>query len=274
MTVALSFATLAANGMYCEPLPVTTVTSTSGDTILQTEPVCEQVVAPEIAAGANEMLAGVMESGGTGRNFALEDGRISAGKTGTTDRFVQSWFVGYTPQLSTAVYVGRPDSNTQPMRNIRIGENYYERVYGSTISGPIWKRIMDDASAGMEKKGFPKVSDEVLKGRSVAIPNVTGRSVSEARRLLAQAGFDGYVIEISARSSRGTVIGTQPRGTAPWGSSVGILVSTGYTPPPPPPRPAPRPAPPPEPEPEPEEPAPPADPSEGRGGGPPGDGDD
>ena len=272
MTMALSFATLAANGTYCEPYPVTGVTDTAGETIMAPEPACEQVVDPEIAAGANELLMGVMEPGGTGRTFPLADGRVSAGKTGTTDRFVQSWFVGYTPQLSTAVYVGRPDSNNQPMRNIRIGENYYERVYGSTISGPIWKRIMDDASAGMEKKGFPKVSDEVLKGRSVAIPNVTGRSVSEARRLLAQAGFDGYVIEISARSSRGTVIGTQPRGTAPWGSSVGILVSTGYTPPPP--RPAPRPAPQPEPEPEPEQPAPPPDPSEGRGGGPPGDGDD
>ena len=270
MTMALSFATLAANGTYCEPYPVTGVTDTAGESIMAPEPACEQVVDPEIAAGANELLMGVMEPGGTGRTFPLADGRVSAGKTGTTDRFVQSWFVGYTPQLSTAVYVGRPDSNTQPMRNIRIGENYYERVYGSTISGPIWKRIMDDASAGMEKKGFPKVSDEVLKGRSVAIPNVTGRSVSEARRLLAQAGFDGYVIEVSARSSRGTVIGTQPRGTAPWGSSVGILVSTGYTPPPP--RPAPRPAP--QPEPEPEQPAPPADPGEGRGGGPPGDGDD
>jgi hypothetical protein len=63
------------------------------------------------------------------------------------------------------------------------------------------------------------------------------------------------------------VIGTQPSGRAPKGSSIGILVSTGYTPPPPQPRPAPAP----EPEPEPDE---PADPSNGRGGGPPGGGDD
>ena len=270
MTVALSFATLAANGLHCEPLPVTTVANTAGETILETEPVCEQVIAPEIAAGANEMLMGVMESGGTGRNFALDDGRVSAGKTGTTDRFVQSWFVGYTPQLSTAVYVGRPDSNTQPMRNIRIGGDYYERVYGSTIAGPIWKRIMDDASEGLEKATFPKPSEEVLKGQRADIPNVSGMSVTQARRALAQAGFDGYVVEVSARSSRGTVVGTDPRGSAPKGSSVGILVSSGYTPPAPQRQ---RPAPQPEPAP-----APPAEdnegPGNGRGGGPPGDDDD
>jgi len=251
--------------MYCEPYPVTGVTNTGGETLMAPEPACEQVVEPKIAAGANELLREVMQPGGTGRTFPLADGRVSAGKTGTTDRFVQSWFVGYTPQLAAAVYVGRPDSNNRPMRDIRIGENYYERVYGSTIAGPIWKRIMDDASAGMEKKSFPKPSEDVLKGRSVGIPDVAGRSVTEARRILAQAGFDGYVVEVSARSSRGTVIGTQPRDTAPWGSSVGILVSTGYTPPPP--RSAPRPPAP--------EPAPvPDDPSEGRGGGPPGGGDD
>jgi membrane peptidoglycan carboxypeptidase len=267
MTVALSFATLAANGTYCEPMPVTTVTNTAGETLLEVQPACEQVVDPKFAAGANEMLTGVMESGGTGRNFALADGRISAGKTGTTDRFVQSWFVGYTPQLSTAVYVGRPDSNTRPMRDLRIGGEYYERVYGSTIAGPIWKRIMDDASEGMDRATFPRPSQEVLRGQRVSVPDVAGMSVSQARRALAQAGFDGYVVEVSARSSQGTVVGTNPSGTAPKGSSVAILVSSGYTPPPQT-----------RPDPEPEEQAPPAEddggPGNGRGGGPPGGGDD
>ncbi|MFN2321237.1 MAG: transglycosylase domain-containing protein [Dermatophilaceae bacterium] len=274
MTVALSFATLAANGLHCEPYPVTEVTSTDGEVLMAPESACEQVVEPDIVAGANEMLSGVMERGGTGFRGALADGRVSAGKTGTTDRFVQSWFVGYTPQLATAVYVGRPDSNTQPMRNIRIGGNFYERVYGSTIALPIWKRIMDDASSGMDRATFPPPGQEVLRGQTVDIPEVAGRTLSEARRILAQAGFDGYVIEVSARSSRGTVLGTQPRGSAPKGSSVGILVSSGYTPPPPPQRSAPRPAP----APAPEEPAPdPGDsdnPGDGRGGGPPGGGDD
>jgi membrane peptidoglycan carboxypeptidase len=272
MTVALSFATLAANGLHCDPYPVTEVTNMGGDTLMALEPACEQVVEPDIVAGANEMLSGVMEDG-TGRSFQLADGRVSAGKTGTTDRFVQSWFVGYTPQLATAVYVGRPDSNTEPMRNIRIGDTSYERVYGSTIAGPIWKRIMDDASAGMEKASFAKPGRDVLRGETVDVPDVAGRSISEARRILAQAGFDGYVIEVSARSARGTVIGTQPDGRAPKGSSVGILVSTGgYV--------APtraRPVPPPAPEPAPE-PAPDPDdgdgPGNGRGGGPPGGGED
>jgi len=234
MTVALSFATLASGGKYCEPYPVTEVTNTKGEVLMAPEPSCEQVVEPEIAASANDLLRSVMQPGGTGSAFPLAGGRESAGKTGTTDSFVQSWFAGYTPQLSTAVYVGRPDSNTKSMRRIRIGERYYDRVYGGTIAGPLWKRIMDDTLEGKEKVKFERPSRESAKGKSVPVPNVAGRSVNEARRLLAKAGFDGHVVQVNHRAPKGAVLGTRPTGSAPWGSSVAILVSAGYTPPRPP----------------------------------------
>ena len=236
MTLALSYATLAAGGKYCDALPVTEVRNSSGEVILTPQPKCEQVVDREVAAGVNDLLVSVMQQGGTGAQYPLADGRQSAGKTGTTDRYVQSWFAGYTPQLSTAVYVGRPDSNTRPMRNLRIGERYYDRVYGGSIALPIWKRIMDDASAGMEKLRFEEPPREIVQGRSVDIPNVQGRSLSQARKILADAGFDGRVIQTSNRAARGTVLGTTPSSRAPWGSSVGILVSTGSVPAPPAPR--------------------------------------
>lgn len=235
MTLALSFATLAANGMYCEPRPVTEVTSPSGEVVATYEPKCEQVIEPDIAAGATELLTEVMKGRGTGRAFPLADGRQSAGKTGTTNRYAQSWFVGYTPQLASAVYVGVPDSNDKQMRRLTIGGRYYDRVGGGAIAGPIWKNIMDRALAGQDRMRFPEPSREVLRGQMATIPNVTGRSLSEARRILAQAGFDGYTVQVNNRANRGTVLGTQQRGQAPKGSSVGILVSNGYVPPPPPP---------------------------------------
>lgn len=257
MTLALSYATLAAGGRYCEPMPVTQVTNTAGESVMTREPVCEQVVDEDVAAGVNDLLRSVMREGGTGAQYPLAGGRESAGKTGTTDRYVQSWFAGYTPQRSTAVYVGRPDSNNRPMRNVRIGGRYYERVYGGSIALPIWKRIMDDASAGLEQVSFTRPSSAIVEGRAVEIPNVQGRSLNEARRLLAQAGFDSNIVQVSSRAGQGTVLGTQPSSRAAWGSTVSLLVSSGYTPPPPP-RERPREEPQPQPEP----------PSDGDNGGP------
>lgn len=262
MTVALSYATLAAGGRYCDALPVTEIVNSSGEVILTPEPKCEQVIDEEVAKGVNDLLRSVMLEGGTGVRGALADGRESAGKTGTTDRLVQSWFAGYTPQLSTAVYVGRPDSNTRPMRHIEIGGQYYQGVYGNTLALPIWKRIMDDASAGMEMLTFPRPSDETVRGRTVDIPAIQGRSLDEARKLLAAAGFDGHVTQVSHSARRGTVLGSRPSSSAPWGSSVAILVSSGYVPPPPPPPPRETPT-----SPSPEPPPPPSDTGGEDGGG-------
>lgn len=233
MTVALSYATLAAGGKFCEARPVTEVTDSAGEVIFAPEPDCEQVVDKDVAAGVNDLLRSVMQQGGTGAAYPLAGGRQSAGKTGTTDRYVQSWFAGYTPQLATAVYVGRPDSNKKPMRNIRIGDRYYPRVYGGSIALPIWKRIMDDASDGMDKKTFKKPSSAVRAGKTVKVPSVQGRTLSQARSILADAGFDAHVIEVTNTAAKGTVLGTQPSGRAPWGSSIGVLVSSGYVAPPP-----------------------------------------
>ena len=233
LNLALSYATLAAEGLHCEAMPVTEVTNTAGEIVMAVEPECEQVVDKDVARGVNDLLRSVMQQGGTGAQYPLADGRESAGKTGTTDRYVQSWVAGYTPQLSTAVYVGRPDSNTEPMRNLRIGDRYYERVYGGSIALPIWKSIMDDASAGLERLTFTRPNAETVRGKTVNVPNIQGRTLDQARKLLADAGFDGNVVQVSHTAGRGTILGTRPAGSAPWGSSVDILVSSGYTPPPP-----------------------------------------
>ena len=286
LTLALSYATLASGGRYCEALPVNEVLNSAGEAIMTPQPKCEQVIEEEVARGVNDLLRSVMQQGGTGASQPLAGGRESAGKTGTTDGLVQSWFAGYTPQLSTAVYVGRPDSNTRSMSDIQIGGQYYRRVYGNTLALPMWKRIMDDALEGKEMLTFPRPSAETVKGRTVDIPTIQGRTLDQARKLLAEAGFDGAVVEVNHPARRGTVLGSQPSSSAPWGSSVSILVANGYTPPPPRPNPprtttsqAPEaPAPQPSAEPSPDPPSggedsgggPPG--GEPPGGGPPGDG--
>ena len=76
--------------------------------------------------------AAVLGPGGTAGGFGI--GRPAAGKTGTTNDSKAAWFVGYTPQLSTAVWVGK--STPTPMRSVVINGRYYRQVYGGEHPGP------------------------------------------------------------------------------------------------------------------------------------------
>jgi penicillin-binding protein 1A len=92
------------------------------------------------AGVVNAALKRVVE-GGTGTAAAI--GRPVAGKTGTSENFGNAWFVGYTPQLSTAVWVGRPEGDT-PMRGVH-GIN----VTGGSFPARIFSRYMKAALAGV-----------------------------------------------------------------------------------------------------------------------------
>ena len=78
-------------------------------------------------------------------------GRPAAGKTGTTSNFRDAWFVGYTPDLVTAVWLG--NDNYTPMNE----------SYGGNIPARIWARFMKAALAGTPQHDFPFPADEVAK---------------------------------------------------------------------------------------------------------------
>ncbi|MCK4309627.1 MAG: hypothetical protein KAW42_06605, partial [Candidatus Atribacteria bacterium] len=78
---------------------------------------------------------------GTGWNAKI--GRPAAGKTGTTDNFVDAWFIGFTPDLVTAVYVGNDDR--KPLGN---------KMTGGVVAAPIWAEFMKNALKNNEKKDF------------------------------------------------------------------------------------------------------------------------
>ncbi|MGA1541699.1 MAG: transglycosylase domain-containing protein, partial [Ilumatobacteraceae bacterium] len=134
--------TLANGGVHHEPYFIERIEAPSG-TLYRHESAGEQVMTSDAAARTTSILEGVMSSG-TARRSAL-DGRTSAGKTGTQDNNTNAWFVGYTPELVTSVWVGHPDLYF-PMENIpefvAAGVN---RVQGSTFPAAIWKATMDAA---------------------------------------------------------------------------------------------------------------------------------
>lgn len=224
--VAHSYATLAADGKKCSMVVVTKVTQGS-KTLAAPKTQCEQVAKADHVRGTHKFLEYNMTNGSGQRNQL--DGRQSAGKTGTSDSNNESWFVGYTPNLVTAVWVGTPDDgNKRKMFNVRVGGEFYPVMHGASIAAPIWKGIMNRAHDGLPVKKFKEPSDKVLKGDLVDIPNVNGRTVSEATRILERAGFTVDVGgSMDSKVQRGLVAGTSPFGRAPKGSQVTIYTSNG-----------------------------------------------
>ena len=143
--------TLANNGIHMQPYYVERIEGPQG-TVYQHQDDGVAVLTAEAAAKTTSILSGVLISG-TARRSQL-DGRVAAGKTGTQDNNTNSWMVGYTPDLVTAVWVGHPDLYL-PMNNIpefvAVG---VPRVQGGTFPARIWKATMDAALAGRPSSVF------------------------------------------------------------------------------------------------------------------------
>lgn len=229
LSMAEAVATLAARGNHCEPYPITEVLDRNGEVLLAPQPTCAQVLDPKWADAATFALQGVMAAGGTGAAVALD--RPSAGKTGTTNSNVAVWFVGYTPNLASAVYVGNPDSSMYPLDNVTIGGRFYDTVFGSSLPGPIWQESMSAALVGKPVVAFNPPPQESLQGRPVQVPDVRGQSVDAAIDRLEAAGFSVSVAPNRYFSDypRETVATTDPDPGAAVtaGSTITIYISGG-----------------------------------------------
>src|SRR3954467_13529617 len=109
------YATLAADGPHHRTDVVAYEQGPKGETLLENGTETDAAVAPEVARQATQALTKVVNDG-TGRAAALPD-RPVAGKTGTADNYQDAWFVGYTPDLATAVWFGDPNGEV-PMKNV------------------------------------------------------------------------------------------------------------------------------------------------------------
>jgi membrane peptidoglycan carboxypeptidase len=228
LAMAGAYATLAARGQYCPPTPITAVINSEGKVIDLPENPCSQVLEQETADTVTSVLRGVIDgpaAGRTGKGASI--GRPAAGKTGTTNDSKAAWFVGYTPQLATAVWVGKPTPT--PMRGVRINGRYYRAVYGGSLPAPIWRQVMLGALDGVPEEDFaapPKLDSQT----KVAVPDVHGLPTDVATDQLHALGF-GIAVESVAAAPvpAGIATGTRPGAGAmvPAGSTIVILVSNG-----------------------------------------------
>jgi len=138
LDMASAYSVFAARGVRSNPTPVVKITDREGKVLEDnTQPAPQRVIEENVADNINAILKGVVTSGtGTAANI----GRPAAGKTGTSENAANAWFVGYTPTLSTAVWVGFPKGNI-PLRNI----HGVREVFGGTIPARMWHSFMADA---------------------------------------------------------------------------------------------------------------------------------
>ncbi|HEX6702164.1 MAG TPA: PBP1A family penicillin-binding protein, partial [Gaiellaceae bacterium] len=100
---------LDGNAFGNEPRAIEWVRDVHGKVVDRNDPAPRRELRPETAALVTSLLEGVVREG-TGRAAQLTDGRVAAGKTGTTENYGDAWFCGYVPQLVACVWVGYPDS--------------------------------------------------------------------------------------------------------------------------------------------------------------------
>ncbi len=152
-----AYSTFANNGIRTAPLLVTRIEDNEGNVITQFQPRMNEVISSESAYKMIEMLRGVVDGGTAGRLRYKYDlpGEI-AGKTGTTNRNSDAWFVGFTPQLVSGCWVGGEDRDVH-FDSMRMGQ-------GATMALPIWAYFMKKVYADHSLPYTPDATFNVPEG--------------------------------------------------------------------------------------------------------------
>jgi membrane peptidoglycan carboxypeptidase len=157
---AVGYATFAAGGEHAAPHFVLSVRDRRGNEILKVRETKDRVLDEDVAADATYAMTRVVAEG-TGTRARIP-GRPTAGKTGTTQNNKDAWFCGFTPQLATAVWIGR--ANGTP-----LGQS----GYGGRLAAPLFRDFMADALDGKPVEQFPKPTD-----RPGATPSATATATA------------------------------------------------------------------------------------------------
>lgn len=258
LEMASAYATLANRGEYCAPYAITRIEDRTGRVLYQHSPNCTQVVEQAIADRVVDIMKGPVQAGGTA---AFMTGALAPyqvrGKTGTTNDYVDAWFVGYTRQLATAAWMGYENGLTtfataeqaaaacgvrvdtlgetprcaerRLMTNVTIGGQFRSRVFGGTISAPMWRDFMVEAMKRYEPQGF--VSPGALP--STVVPDLlSATSQAEAQQRAEAARLNIFFKTIADYRPAGQFIYQDPDpGTQVLaGRSVTLFISNGEGP--------------------------------------------
>jgi len=225
LEMANAYATVAAEGKYCEPIPVEEIKDINGNKLDVGNPRCRQAIRTEIARAAGDAArcpvgdrsATTKCDGGTAQPARGIIGKPILGKSGTTDGEKSASLIISSKQLTVAGVLGDPDwaETTVKMKHPHVN--------------PAVINTMRDAMRNKPAIEFAPAPKELALGKRVGIPNVQCQSVSAARAALRAAGFDVQVIDKPVESScpAGTVARTDPTGSGVKGSVIAVYISSG-----------------------------------------------
>ena len=230
---ASAYATLAAGGIYSQPMAIRKVVLANGKEDTDAgwgRPRRERVISDGVAYEVTKILEdNVLEGTGVGAYF----GRPAAGKTGTTDNHADAWFSGFVPQLETTVWVGYPQGEI-PMENV-----HGIAVAGGTFPATIWKLFMETAMDRAPALNWSEPRDPVV-----------WRAFTQGQYGSSLRPTNTYYYNSPTTTAGQTTTGQAPPPPPPR-SGTRTVITTPPPPPPPPPVEPPPPPPPPPPEPPP-----------------------
>jgi membrane peptidoglycan carboxypeptidase len=173
LEMATVYSTLADGGVRHDPVFVTKVVGPDGALVFQQDNTGVKALDPEIAKTVVDAMRGVI-TGGTGTGARLDNGRVAAGKTGTTDSEVAAWFCGFVPQLTTCVWMGSGSGGNISMSNLGG-----VKVFGGTYPATMFRVYMNSELAGQPNLPFD-APDQSLWPHPRYIDPETGRTNQSA----------------------------------------------------------------------------------------------
>jgi penicillin-binding protein 1A len=147
LEITAAYSVFAQGGVRRNPVVIKYVIDSDGNVIENNEPAGKQVIRPQTAFLSTSMLEDVVKRGTGWRAKALR--RPVTGKTGTTNDYKDAWFIGYTPELATGVWVGFDNMRT-------LGDE----ETGSKAAAPIWVNFMKKALSAMDPFGDADAENE------------------------------------------------------------------------------------------------------------------
>ncbi|MCU1407390.1 MAG: hypothetical protein JWQ43_3693 [Glaciihabitans sp.] len=226
LTMAAAYAGIANNGVYCAPIAVDKIIGPDNSELAGQSQDCSKQLEPNVAATAAIAMAKVITAG-TATVSNPNDGVEYIAKTGTTDDSKQTWVVGASTRVATAVWVGNITGN-YPIRSY----TNTLRVPGSVIRHNIFRAIAVAVDNNPLYRGvdFPEPTAALQTGTGKSIPEISGQTVAAATSVLEGNGFtvvNGGTVDSSIPEGR-AVSTTPATGTlVPKGSEVTLFTSNG-----------------------------------------------
>jgi membrane peptidoglycan carboxypeptidase len=232
LEMANAYSNFATNGLHADDYLIAKIVDSEGNVVYEAEQTQVQVSDPAVFAAAHRALSKVPTSAGTAARANI--GRPQGGKTGTHQSYFDAWYVGYTPEYSTAVWVGY-ESKQVPLTNVVINGQPYSRVFGGSVPAPIWAEFMTFVLEGLPEVPFPDEPaniEDYLVPPVTTVPSVVGLDRTEAVSRLKDAKLNPKVTEVPSLEPVGQVVAQSlaPGASVPEGSGITVSVSNGVAP--------------------------------------------